>query len=250
MKDNGRILAVGAHPDDIEFNCVGVLARLKAKGYHIVMATLTPGDCGSLEYSSQEIMTIRRNEARAAAELLGAEYYCLEERDLAIDYNTATRREVTRLLRTADPFLVLTHPLNDYMMDHEITGRLVRDACFGITMPNFGVPGGEKPTTGGVPYLYYWDYFGQQDMYGDPVPVDILIDITDTIEMKEKMLACHESQRNWLRDQHGMDEYLESMRRAAAARGAQLGVQYAEGFRQHRGHPYPADNILVKILEQ
>lgn len=250
MQDNGRILAIGAHPDDIEFNCAGTLALLKAKGYQIFMATMTPGDCGSAEYSAEETARIRRAEATCAAAVLGAQYCCLEERDLAIDYDTATRRKVTGLLRRVDPFLVLTHPLEDYMPDHEITGRLVRDACFSAGLPNFVTPEGERATESGVPYLYYWDVFGQVDRYGKPAPVDFLVPIGDVIPVKEQMLACHESQRNWLRRQHGVDEYLDQMRRLAAQRGEQAGVAYAEGYNQHRGHAYPDDNILARLLER
>ncbi|MBI3944906.1 MAG: PIG-L family deacetylase [Armatimonadetes bacterium] len=248
MKDNGRILAVGAHPDDVEFRCAGTLARLQQRGYRIFIATMAPGDCGTAERAPEEIMRVRRGEAAAAAAILGAECFCLDERDLAIDYDTVTRRKVTGLLRHVDPFLVLTHPLADYMVDHEVTGRLVRDACFTAAIPNFGSSGGERHTEG-IPYLYYWDPIGGTDYYGDPVPAGFLVDVSETIGVKEKMLACHESQRNWLRRQHGMDEYLDSMRRSGATRGQEMGVAYAEAFRQHRGHPYPEDNVLAKLLE-
>ena len=80
------------------------------------------------------------------------------------------------------------------------------------------------------------------------------MDITDFIERKAELLACHSSQREWLRAHHGMDEYLEIMRRWAAEQGrgaseaAGRTIQYAEAFRQHRGHAYPKENVLSQIL--
>ena len=59
------------------------------------------------------------------------------------------------------------------------------------------------------------------------------------------MLACHASQREWLRAHHGMDEYLEAVKRHDAARGSCSGVAYAEAFVQHRGHAYPHDDLLA-----
>ena len=64
----------------------------------------------------------------------------------------------------------------------------------------------------------------------------------------EKMLACHASQRDWLLKQHGIDEYLNSCERWSRQRGGELGVDYAEAFRQHKGHPYPHDNRLLELL--
>jgi LmbE family N-acetylglucosaminyl deacetylase len=74
------------------------------------------------------------------------------------------------------------------------------------------------------------------------------IDISDVIELKSEMLACHASQREWLRKQHGMDHYLDAMRQWSARRGAEAGISYAEGFRQHLGHAYPQDNRLAQLL--
>jgi hypothetical protein len=68
------------------------------------------------------------------------------------------------------------------------------------------------------------------------------------IGLKADMLACHESQRAWLEAHHGIDEYLEEMRRWSAALGREIGVEYAEGFRQHVGHPYPQDDRLGALL--
>jgi len=66
--------------------------------------------------------------------------------------------------------------------------------------------------------------------------------------VKEKMLSCHESQRNWLLKHHKVDEYILSMKRFAELRGKEINKRYAEGFRQHRGHGYPGDNILKELL--
>jgi hypothetical protein len=74
------------------------------------------------------------------------------------------------------------------------------------------------------------------------------VDISGVIETKERMLACHASQRDWLLAQHGVDHYLEAMRAWSARRGAEAGVAYAEGFRQHLGHAYPQENKLAEIL--
>ena len=59
------------------------------------------------------------------------------------------------------------------------------------------------------------------------------------IDTKAAMLACHASQREWLAAHHGMDEYIEAMKRHGRHRGGQAGVAYAEAFVQHRGHAYP-----------
>jgi hypothetical protein len=69
--------------------------------------------------------------------------------------------------------------------------------------------------------------------------------------VKERMLAAHASQREWLRAQHGEDEYLLWMRRVARDRARDArrrAVEYAEGFRVHRGHGFPARDVLTEAL--
>src|SRR5581483_2389014 len=93
-----RVLALHAHPDDIEFQCAGTLALLREAGCVVTMATMTPGDCGSAEYDAEAIAAIRRSEAKAAADLIGAEYVCLEFRDLAVFNDDESRRRITEFL--------------------------------------------------------------------------------------------------------------------------------------------------------
>ena len=246
-----KILAIHAHPDDIELQCAGTLLRLKQKGCSIALATMTPGDCGSAELGPEEIAEVRRMEATRSAELLGADYTCLEFRDLSIVVDNESRRRVTEVIRRIRPEIVITAPPVDYMSDHEMTSRLVRDACFNASCPNYQTHQWDPaPPTEAIPHLYYVDAIQGIDYFGQSLPTDFIVDVSATFEDKLKMLACHESQRAWLRRQHGLDEYLDGCRRWSAARGQQVGVAYGEAFTQHRGHPYPHDNLLMELLEK
>jgi LmbE family N-acetylglucosaminyl deacetylase len=250
MPTSIRVLAIHAHPDDIELQCAGTLLRLKERGCQISMATMTPGDCGSAELASDEISDVRRAEAQRAAEIIGADYTCLEFRDLSIIVDNDSRRRVTEVIRRTRPDIVITAPPVDYMSDHEMTSRLVRDACFGASCPNYKTQQwNPAPATEKIPYLYYVDPIEGTDYYGNSQRTDFIIDISKTIETKLEMLACHASQREWLRRQHGLDEYLDGCRRWSAARGKEIRAAYGEAFTQHRGHPYPHDNKLVDLLK-
>lgn len=245
------VLAIHAHPDDVEFQCAGTLAHLAAQGHTIIIATMTPGDCGSRDLPPAEISTIRRREALASAELLGAGYMCLEFRDLSIVVDNDAKHRVTETIRGVRPDLVITAPPVDYMDDHEATSRLVRDACFNASCPNYATRKWDPaPATAKIPHLYYVDPIEGVDHWGEPIRPHFYVDITRTFDTKQQMLACHESQRAWLRAQHGVDEYLDSQRRWSSTRGQEAGVEMAEAFRQHRGHPYPQDNLLAELLGQ
>ena len=247
MDDNGRILAIGAHPDDVEFGCSGTLSLLRKKGYEIAIVTVANGDCGSTEYSAEKIALMRKGEATESAAVLGGRYFCLDERDLMIHFDERTRRKVVNAIREVDPFVVFTHAHEDYMADHEITSRLVRDACFGAPIPNYGAAG-NLPHTSGVPYLFYWDAMEGVDYLGRPQPVHFYVDVSTEMDVKRQMLSCHRSQREWLMRQHGMDHYIGSLERWGKQRGKEAGVEFAEALCQHRGHAYPRDNVLARIL--
>jgi LmbE family N-acetylglucosaminyl deacetylase len=243
------ILAIGAHPDDVEFLMAGTLALLYKKGYIIHIATLCTGDKGSMELRNQEIASKRFQEATNAARLLNATYTCLGESDLNLTFDNSTRYKVAELIRKVDPIIVMTHSPQDYMIDHQITADLVWDACFNASVPNYitGQANPAKPIKR-IPYLFYSDALSGEDRFGRRIEVDFYIDITSTINVKEEMLAQHESQREWLRLQHGIDQYILQMKEWSEARGKEIGVKYAEAFRQHKGHPFPKDNILSNIL--
>jgi len=242
-------LSLLAHPDDAEFLCTGTLIRLiKEHGWQVHIASMTPGDCGSAEYSADEISRIRREEGVKAAACIGARYHCLEERDLLIFYNERALERVTRLFREVRPRIVFTHSPADYMLDHEMTSTLARAAAFGSPAPNFMQGRGQAPPLEQIPYLYYCDAIEGKDLLGRPVIPSIAIDVSQAMETKTAMLTCHASQRAWLLKHHGMDHYVHSMQDWGTRTGRRYGVASAEGFRQHLGHSYPQDNLLAHLL--
>jgi LmbE family N-acetylglucosaminyl deacetylase len=212
---------------------------------------MTPGDCGSAEYDADAIADIRRAEAKAAADLLGADCLCLEFRDLAIFNDDESRRRVTEWLRRTRPDLILTAPPIDYHCDHEMTSLLVRDACFAAPIQNYATRQWDPaPPLDRIPHLYFVDMLGGGDRDGISQPVGFHVDVTPVYDLKRAMLACHASQRNWLMRQHGIDEYLDAQAVWSAKRGAEIGSAHAEAFRQYLGHPYPGDNRLLTLLGQ
>ena len=251
MSTTVRVLAIHAHPDDVEFQCAGTLALLREAGCAVTIATMTPGDCGSAEHDSEAIAEIRRGEARASAALIGAECVCLEFRDLAIFNDDESRRRVTEALRRARPDIILTAPPVDYLCDHEMTSLLVRDACFAASCPNYATRQWEPaPPLTKIPHLYFVDALEGADREGRPVPPDFprrrLASVRD--QAPDARLPCQPARLAAApaRDRriHGQPGQM------GRPPGAEIGVEQAEAFRQYKGHPYPHDNLLLKLLGQ
>ena len=239
-------LSLLAHPDDAEILCAGTLLRLRTLGWEVHLATLTAGDCGTTSEAPEAISARRRGEAERAAALLGARYHCLEQKDGFVVYAEPALRRSIDLLRSIAPSLVFTHAPRDYHLDHEQTSLLARGASFLFAAKNASL----LPLLAGsrIPHLYYCDPLEGRDPLGEPVTPTTYVDVSNVLDRKAELLACHESQRDWLRAHHGTDEYLEAMRRHAAKRGAEIGVVAAEAFVQHRGHAYPEGDLLAELL--
>lgn len=244
-----HVLAIHAHPDDIEILAAGTLIQLVEKGCAVTVATMTAGDCGTAEYGPEEIAQIRQTEAARGAGILGARrYICAGFRDLAIFSDDASRRTVTELLRQVQPDIVITSSPVDYHCDHEATSALVRDACFGAPAPNYRT-GGDAPPLKAIPHLYFCDPDEGRDRDGRDVFPDFIVNVDRYIDKKAEALAAHDSQRAWLKKHHGMDNYIDTMREWSAGRGRLAGYAFGEGFRQYRCHPYPTSPRLQDLLE-
>ena len=253
VKDNPqqRVLAIMAHPDDIEILAGGTMLHLVSEGWNVGMITMTAGDCGSNESrTKEEISRIRFREAQAAADSIGAWYSCAGLFDIEVFTNKENVRKIVELIREFDPDLVITHSPSDYILDHEETSRIVRSAVFSVGIPLYKTmhipPANPLHST---PALYYADPIEGIDPMGERVYPGFYIDISNRIEEKREFLSRHDSQREWLRDHHGIDEYLNRMTEWAEKYGRECNVDYAEGFRQHLGHGYPHKPLLQNALE-
>lgn len=228
-----RALAIAAHPDDIEFMMAGTLIRLKQAGWEIHYLNVCQGGLGTDQLPMDEIGSIRRGEALAACEKIGAVFHESMAQDLAVFYEKGLLAQVAAAVREIAPEVILTHYPFDYMEDHSVVSRLAVSAAFTRSMVNFETDPQQPPTTQPVA-LYHSMPYGLRDPLRRPVTPDFHVNISDMIALKTEMLACHKSQKEWLDVSQGQDTYLGSLRKMAAEMGTQSGqYEYAEGWIRH-----------------
>ena len=241
-----HVLALHAHPDDIETLGAGTLALLAANGHRITLATMTAGDCGSTETSLEETARIRKAEAAAAASLIGADYRCVGIGDLCVFNDDPTRRATTETIRAVRPEIVITASPADYHPDHEATSALARDACFASTIVNYKT--GPSAPLARIPHLYFMDAIEGRDREGNRIAPHFGVDISARFETKLAMLLKHQSQFAWVIKQHGITDLTASLQKWSAKQGRRFAVAYAEGFRQYTGTPYPRSELLQELV--
>ena len=223
-----RVLAVGAHPDDLEVQVAGTLARYAHMGCHVTMAVATDGSAGHMEIMAEELAAIRKKEAYESASLIGADFHWLGYKDELIADDIPTRLAFVELIRIYRPDVIFTHAPNDYHPDHRTVSKLVFDASFLSGLPNVQT---NSPAHPGVQPLYYWDTMG-----GVAFEPTEFVDISNFFTQKSAMLSKHVSQIKWLMDHDGMD-VLSTIRVNAEFRGQQCGVELAEAFRAEPAWP-------------
>ena len=225
-----RILAIGAHPDDIEIACSGTLAKCVKRGDTVIVCHASSGNLGHVVIPPDELRVMRANEAKKAGALAGIEVIYGGFDDLDIyENNQLARDKMVDVIRYANPDLIITHDPDDYMPDHTSVSKLVFDASFTATLPNYkcSVHNYTKDDTPAklVP-IFYMD-----TLAGVNFNPTTFVDISDTIDLKIEMLNCHESQIVWMRDHDGID-FPDMIKTCSKYRGYQCGADYAEGFTQ------------------
>lgn len=218
-----NVLAIVCHPDDMEIGCGGTLLRCKKRGDNVTVCHIANGNMGHMVIMPEELRVIRIAEAKAAGDIGGFTTVTCDVGDLTV--NASDKNQIDRLvkiIRDAKPDLIITHAPNDYMNDHVETSRLAFYASFSATCPHYEPQLGEACN---VTPIYYMDNSGLLD--SEPTEY---VDITDELETKLQMLACHKSQLVWLQD-HDDNDIMEVTRTFARLRGIQSGCKYAEGFR-------------------
>jgi len=221
MGDKMRILAVGAHPDDLEIRCGGTLARFAKDGHPVMMACATNGNKGHRTMPPDELAQIREREARTSAAVIGADLFWLGFPDAELFYDKETRLAFVDLIRQARPDLILTHYYQAYHPDHMTTSQLVAGASYISTVPHFQTG---HPPTEKIPQIYYFEVD-----YTVEAAAAEYVDITGVYEKKRQMLASHKSQYEWLLANHDIDIQAKMQQRDAQY-GAICGVPYAERF--------------------
>jgi len=245
------VLVVSCHPDDIEFMMGGTLLLLKTAGCAIHCINIANGCDGSAELRPQEITVVRRREAMRAAESLGAVFHESLVDDLEVFYTQDLIRRITALVRQVKPDIVLTLSLEDYMEDHMNTARIAVTATFLRNVGNYrSIP--DEPAVYGDAMLYHSTPHILSDMMRRPIVPELYVDVTSVIDSKEKLLACHTSQKEWLDKTQGFDSYLKTMREITETVGRMSGAfRYAEGWRRHShvGFARQDCNPLADILK-
>ncbi|MDP8958606.1 MAG: PIG-L family deacetylase [Actinomycetota bacterium] len=229
-----RALTIGAHPDDAEFGAGGTLTRWASEGCRVSMLVITDGSKGTWEPDLQpgELVEVRKDEQRRAAEVLGAEEAIFLDRiDGELQPDPALREELCLWVRRLRPEVVLTHdPWRRYMLhpDHRAAGWAAIDAIVSARDHLFfpGQLGGEV-TAHRPDWILLWSA-------DEP---DYWEDISLTLDRKVAALLCHSSQGASTmggahRDESRRVAFRERMAEWAADQGRPPGLPAAEAFKR------------------
>ena len=244
------VLAVGCHPDDIEFMMSGTLFLLGEAGCSLHYLTIANGDMGSMTLPRSRIAAIRRRESMRAADYLGAVYHESITGDIEVFYHSRLIRRVAAVVRRVKPDIMLVQSLEDYMEDHMASARLAVTAAFVRGMPNYRTIPSVPPIDSDV-MVYHSLPHTLGDQMRRPIIPEFYVDVSSVMDRKERMLAMHESQKSWLDRTQGFDSYLATMQGIAAEVGSMSGrFRYAEAWRRHAHVGFRRDdgNPLAELL--
>ncbi len=245
-----RVLAGAAHPDDIEFMMAGTLLMLRDAGCEIHIMVIADGSCGTVDYSREEIVRLRREEAEESARLAGAVFHPPFAEDMGVMFEPGLLAKAAAVVRKAHPHIVLAPSPDDYMEDHQNACRLVVSAAFAHGMTNFRTDPPVEPYDGAV-CIYHAMPHGLRDCLRRRVMPGQYVDIGRVLARKRAMLACHRTQKEWLDRSQGIDAYLSLMESFARETGRLSGrYEYAEGWRRraHWGYGPAEYDPLSEIL--
>ncbi|WP_018617324.1 PIG-L deacetylase family protein [Segetibacter koreensis] len=242
-------IAIAAHPDDIEFMMAGTLLLLKKRGYEIHYFNLASGNVGTTEHDSETIKKMRLEEAKRAAEILGAHFHPPFCNDIEIFYDEKTLRQLASIIREVKPKIVLTHSPVDYMEDHVNTSRVAVTASFARGMRNFHtIP--EQVADNYDCTLYHALPHGLRDPLRKTITAGAFVNTTSVHQQKLEALKAHQSQQNWLDVSQKLNSYLQTMEDVSLKVGQMSKkFKHAEGWRRHLHYGFcgPNDDPLKEL---
>lgn len=188
-----RVIMIGAHPDDCDYQGGGTAALLAKMGYAVKFVSVTNGDAGHQAMKGAALARRRYEETQESARRLGITYDVLDNHDGLLEPSLDVRLQVIKKIREWNADVVIAPRPNDYHPDHRYTGVLVQDAAYMVAVPNIApeVPALKKNPV----FLYFQDNFQRPN----PFRPDIAVDITAVYDQKVSALDAHVSQvYEWL----------------------------------------------------
>lgn len=233
------ILAIGAHPDDVEMSCGGTLAKEIANGKKVGILDLTRGELGTR--GSAEI---RDEEAKKAAEILGVHVrHNLAFADGFFVNNAATQLEVIKIIRKYRPEIVLCNAVDDRHIDHPKGSKLASDACFLSGLRRIETIHEGNHQHEWRPKLVY-----HYIQWKDSIP-DIVVDVTGFMDIKMKSIYAYKSQFFDAESKEPLTPISsknasDSMEYRNRNLGRLIGTEAAEGYTVER---YPAVDSIFDL---
>ena len=212
------VIAIAAHPDDIEFVMAGTLLLLGEAGWELHYLNLSSGNLGSTTMSPAKTAQVRRKEAQAAARELGAAWHAPFCKDLEIFYDARALRHLGAVIREVAPDVILTHSVS---------------AAFLRAMPGYKTTPArravQKPVT-----IYHANPHGLRDGLRRRIHPGAFVETTGVHARKTAALECHRSQHGFLDATQGMSSYVRTMDDLSREVGTLSGrFRHAEGWRRH-----------------
>ncbi|MEC7783031.1 MAG: bacillithiol biosynthesis deacetylase BshB1 [Bacteroidota bacterium] len=234
------ILAIGAHPDDVELSCSGVLAKEASRGKKTGILDLTRGELGTR--GSAEI---RDQEAAAAAKVLGLsvrENIALADGFFTNDKESQLR--IIEIIRKYRPEIVLCNAIDDRHIDHGKGSKLASDACFLSGLKKIEtILDGKTQEAWRPKHVYHYIQWKN-------LQPDVVVDISGFMDVKMKSVLAYASQ---FYDPNNPDNntpissknFQDSVKYRAQDLGRLIGTDYAEGFTVER---YPAVDSIFDLI--
>lgn len=234
------ILAIGAHPDDIELSCGATLAKEISHGKKVGLLDLTRGELGT-----RGTPEIRDAEAKKAAKILGAEFrHNLEFSDGFVINNPASQLEIIKIIRKYQPDIVICNAIDDRHTDHGKASKLASDACFLSGLEKIEtIMDGNHQKAWRPKHVYHYIQWKN-------IEPDFVVDVTDFMDKKLEMVFAfssqfHQKDASEPETPISSTNFRDSIKYRAQDLGRLIGVEYAEGFTVER---YVAVKSLYDLI--
>lgn len=222
------LLAIGAHPDDVEIWAGGLMLRMRNQGYQLGILDLTRG-----EMSTKGTVESRKQEAEQAASMLDARRIQLEFED---GFLTCSRREITevaRIIRKLRPRIVLHHHQEDFHPDHESAGEVAYKACILASRKKFETDQSAWAVQKMISFMAH-----------DSFSPSFVVDVTDVWEQKKELIKCYRSQITHTNSDDretnlSSDEWFDRFRARHLKFGRSIHAQFGEPYKIDGSVPVP-----------